>query len=81
MRGPLKILKDTVFVPGLSGKSNVVDLFSRTRERLRHACAVAKEALSWSQKKIKHCFDKRAVEQHFAPGEKVKRLHVLQDRM
>jgi len=62
MRGPLKILKDTFFVPGLSGKSNVVDLFSRTREHLRQACAVAKEVLSWSQKKIKHCFDKRAVE-------------------
>lgn len=62
MRSPLKILKDKFFVSGSSGKSNVVDFISRTREHLRSACAVAKEALSLSQKKMKSCFDKRVVE-------------------
>ncbi len=55
VRGPLKILKDKFFVPGAAGKSNVVDFISRTRERLQSACAVAKEALSLSQKKMKRC--------------------------
>ncbi len=52
-------------------KVNRVDFTSRTHERLQSTCAVAKEALSWPQKKMKRCFEKRAVERHFAPGEKV----------
>ncbi len=45
MQGPLRIIKYFFFVPGLSGKSNVVDFISRTCEHLQSACAVAKEAL------------------------------------
>ncbi len=45
MQGPLRIIKYIFFVPGLSGKSNVVDFISRTCEHLQSACAVAKEAL------------------------------------
>lgn len=37
----------------------------------KNACAVAKEALSLSQKKMKNCFDKRAVVRNFTAGEKV----------
>lgn len=71
VRGPLKILKDKFFTVGSSEKCNVLDFISRTREHLRNACAVAKEELSLSQKKMKHHFNKRAVTQNFMPGEEV----------
>lgn len=35
---------------------------------------MAKEALSLTQEKIKHCFDKKAVVRSFLPGEKVLNL-------
>ncbi len=44
---------------------------SRTRERLRKAGTMAREALSLSQKKMKRCFDQKAVLRNFLPGEKV----------
>lgn len=49
----------------------MLDFISRTREHLQNACAVAKEALSRSQKKMKSCFDTRAVSRNFTVGEKV----------
>ncbi len=52
-------------------KTNVLDLVARTRERLRKACAMAREALSLSQKKMKRCFDQKAVVCNFVPGEQV----------
>lgn len=71
IRGPLKVLKDEFFSAGSSEKSNVLDFYSRTRERLHHACEVAKKALALSQEKMKRCFDKRAVSREFMPNDKV----------
>lgn len=71
VRGPLKVLKDEFFCNASSEKSNVLDFISRTRERLQNACAVAKNALSLSQEKMKSRFDKRAVARNFVAGEKV----------
>ncbi len=49
-------------------KTNVLDLVARTRERLRKACAMAREALSLSQKKMKRCFDQKTVICNFVSG-------------
>ncbi len=51
-------------------KRNVLDLVSRTRERLRKAGTMAREALSLSQKKLKRCFDQKAVLRNFCQGRK-----------
>lgn len=53
VRGPLKMLKEEFLCTDLVAKTNILDFVSRTRERLRDACTVAKEALSVSQKKMK----------------------------
>uniref|UniRef100_A0AAQ4PMW8 Gypsy retrotransposon integrase-like protein 1 n=1 Tax=Gasterosteus aculeatus aculeatus TaxID=481459 RepID=A0AAQ4PMW8_GASAC len=71
VRGPLKMLKEEFLDRGLSAKTNVLELVSRTRERLRDACNTAKEALSLSQKKMKKRFDTKAVVRRFLPGDKV----------
>ncbi len=71
VRGPLKMLKEEFLCSGSPEKTSVFDLVSRTRERLRKACSMAREALSLSQKKMKRCFDQKAVVRNFVPGEKV----------
>jgi len=71
VRGPLKMLKEEFLGNSSSVKTNVLDFVSRTRERLHNACAVAKEALSLSQTKMKKHFDRKAVMRNFLPGEKV----------
>lgn len=71
VRGPLKMLKEEFLCTGLSEKTNILDLVSRTRERLHTACSAAEEALARSQKKMKRCFDRKAVARNFQPGEKV----------
>ncbi|XP_060727503.1 uncharacterized protein LOC132846805 [Tachysurus vachellii] len=71
VRGPLKMLKEEFLCTGPSEKTNVLDIVSRIRERLRTACTAAKEALAWSQKKMKRCFDQKAVARNFLQGEKV----------
>ncbi len=70
-QGPLKTLKEEILCFDSSEKTNVLDLVSRTRERLRKAGTMAREALSLSQKKMKRCFDQKAVLRNFLPGEKV----------
>lgn len=70
IRGALRLLREQ-----LTGDSypcqNVLDYVSSFRERLHHACALAKEALSSSQSKMKAHFDKGAVERSFNPGDSV----------
>jgi len=68
VRGPLKMLKEEFLCSDSSEKANVLDLVSRTRERLRKTCTMAREALSLSQKKMKRCFDQKAVVCNFVPG-------------
>uniref|UniRef100_A0A673AE92 Gypsy retrotransposon integrase-like protein 1 n=1 Tax=Sphaeramia orbicularis TaxID=375764 RepID=A0A673AE92_9TELE len=69
VRGPLKLCEQ------LTGNShpcqNVLDYVSSFRERLHHACALAKEALSSSQSKMKAHFDKTAIECRFNPRDSV----------
>ena len=70
VRGPLKVLKEQ-FLCNFSQQTTVQDLVSRCRERLRHASALAKVALSSSQESMKERFDRKAVEREFEPGERV----------
>ena len=63
VRGPLKVLKEQ-FLCNISQQTTV-------QERLRHASALAKAALSSSQASMKERFDRKAVEREFEPGERV----------
>ena len=70
VRGPLKLLREQL-TGVASPTQNVLDYVSAFRERLHHACEVAKEALSDSQSKMKAHFDKSAIERSFKPGDSV----------
>ena len=70
VRGPLKLLREQL-TGVASPTQNVLDYVSAFRERLHHACGVAKEALSDSQSKMKAHFDKSAIERSFKPGDSV----------
>ena len=70
VRGPLKLLREQL-TGVASPNQNVLDYVSAFRERLHHACEVAKETLAGSQSKMKAHFDKRAIERSFKPGESV----------
>lgn len=65
IRGPLRLLREQLtgeYYP----RQNVLDYVSSFRERLHHACALAKEALSSSKSKMKSHF-----ESSFNPGNSV----------
>ena len=61
VRGRQKVLKEQ-FLCNISQQTTVQDLVSRCTERLRHASALAKVALSSSQESMKERFDRKAVE-------------------
>nr|XP_046272302.1 uncharacterized protein LOC124073826 [Scatophagus argus] len=70
VRGPLKLLREQL-MGVTSPVQNVLDYVSSFRERLHHACEVAKESLSGSQSKMKAHFDKSAVRRSFKPEDPV----------
>ncbi len=64
--------KENESFPDCKNKWVPSSLRSRTRERLRKAGTMAREALSLSQKKMKRCvLIRKAVLRNFLPGEKV----------
>lgn len=68
VRGPLKqwceeLMEDSPL------QLNVLDYVSSFRERLHHACTLAKKALAASQSRIKLHFDQTAVQRCFQPGD------------
>ena len=71
VRGPLKVLKEQFMSIGPSPKTNVLDFVTQCRERLHHACSLAKATLSTSQGKMKRHHDRKAVERSFQPGDQV----------
>uniref|UniRef100_A0AAZ3NMD4 Gypsy retrotransposon integrase-like protein 1 n=1 Tax=Oncorhynchus tshawytscha TaxID=74940 RepID=A0AAZ3NMD4_ONCTS len=72
VRGPIKVLKEQFLSQELcTGDENVLDYVSRFRERLHQACALAKEALSSSQRSMKGHYDKQAVSHPLQPGDQV----------
>lgn len=72
VRGPLKVLKEQLMADDSVGSStNVLDYVSQVRERLHDACAVARENLSSTQKKMKRHFDVKSVFRSFQPGDQV----------
>ena len=70
VRGPLKVLKEQL-MSSSSPRSSLSDFVVQCKERLHHASAVAKEALSSSQERMKCRFDRKAVRRQFQPGDKV----------
>ena len=70
VRGPLRVLKDQL-ISGSASSQNVLTYVSRFRERLHSACALAREALSASQKRMKRHFDEKAVPRSLQTGDQV----------
>uniref|UniRef100_A0A672IAI9 Gypsy retrotransposon integrase-like protein 1 n=1 Tax=Salarias fasciatus TaxID=181472 RepID=A0A672IAI9_SALFA len=68
VRGPLKVLKERMISTDPAPRS-VLDYVSKVRERLHHACALAKEVLSSSQETMKTRYDKTAVPRALQPGD------------
>ena len=54
-----------------AGDENVLDNVSRFHERLHQACALAKEAMSSSQRSMKTHLDKQAVSRPLQPCDQV----------
>lgn len=71
VRGPLKMLKEDLLAADISSKMNVLDYVSKFRERLRHACEMAKESLMKAQVTMKNQFDRKSVSRHFKEGDQV----------
>ena len=71
VRGPLKVLKERFLSARASPQTNVLDFVTQCRERLHHACSLAKEILSSSQGNMKRHYDRKAVERTFQPGDRV----------
>uniref|UniRef100_A0A3Q3RXN3 Integrase catalytic domain-containing protein n=1 Tax=Mastacembelus armatus TaxID=205130 RepID=A0A3Q3RXN3_9TELE len=71
VRGPLRLLRETCLSDKPSLEKNLLDYVSSFRERLHHACDVARESLSKAQSKMKDRYDKRSVTRIFQPGDRV----------
>lgn len=70
VRGPLQVLKEQLVHIEASPQS-VPGYVNQFRERLKQACALAKDALASSQVTMKRHFDKRAIPRSFNTGDKV----------
>mgnify|MGYP001324057531 CR=1 FL=1 len=74
VHGPLKVLYDQFMSAkpgGSDSKQSVLAYVSHFREWLHAACTFAKEALSSSQKRMKHHFDQKAVPRSLKPEDQV----------
>ncbi len=71
VRGPLKMLKEDMLSSETTSKTTVLEYVSTFRERLHHACAMAKESLSKAQVTMKDHFDRKSVSRHFKEGDQV----------
>ena len=69
VRGPLKLLKETWLEDNSS--LNLLDYVSSFNNRLLKATEITKENLKGSQAKMKVCYDKKARQREFKPGDKV----------
>uniref|UniRef100_A0A3B3BUU0 Gypsy retrotransposon integrase-like protein 1 n=1 Tax=Oryzias melastigma TaxID=30732 RepID=A0A3B3BUU0_ORYME len=70
VRGPLKMLKETLISPTKEIKS-VPEYVAKLRARLQQACSLARNNLASSQVRMKRHYDKQAVVKSFECGEKV----------
>ena len=71
VRGPLKFVKDRLFLKEESETPDLLDYISDFRERLFRACEVVREHLKESQSGMKAQFDCKAEAHDFKPGDKV----------
>ncbi len=71
VRGPLKMLKEDMLSSETTSQMTVLEYVSKFRERLHHACAMAKESLLKAQVTMKDQFDRKAVSHHFTEGDQV----------
>ena len=71
VRGPLRVLRDSVLAKPTSPAKGVLSYVSKFRERLHKAREVATAALTQCQGQMKERFDKKAVQREFAVGQKV----------
>jgi hypothetical protein len=68
----MKVLKEQLLSQELcTGDENVLNYVRHFRERLHQACALAKEALSSSQRSMKRHYDNQAVSRPLQPGDQV----------
>lgn len=70
VRGPLCSLREQ-WLSNQSGGKNILDYVSSFRERLHHACEMARESLSSAQSKMKQNLDKKSVIRSFQPSDRV----------
>lgn len=71
VRGPLRLLREKWLSGTTSPSDNILDYVSSFRERLHHACDVARDTLSSAQTKMKVTYDKKSVVRTFQSGERV----------
>ena len=71
VRGSLKFGKERLLGESKPCSSNFLDYVSGFRERLSHACEVAREHLRVPQECIKAHFDQKAKTRIFKPGDSV----------
>ncbi len=61
VRGPLKMLKEVMLSSETTSQMTVLEYVSKFRERLHHACPMAKESLLKAQVTMKDQFNRKAV--------------------
>lgn len=71
VRGPLRLLREKWLADKPGPEVNILDYVSSFRERLHHACELARTSLSEAQIKMKTRFDKKSVARTFQPGDRV----------
>ena len=71
VRGPIRLLREKFLSNKTSSIENMLDYVSSFRERLHHACDLARDSLSTAQSKMKTNFDKKSVARTFTPGDRV----------
>lgn len=68
VRGPLRLLREKFLSNKTSSSENTLDYVSSFRERLHHACDLARDSLSTAQSKMK---THKSVARTFTPGDRV----------
>lgn len=76
VRGPLSLFSEQW--SNHDSNISLLDYVSKFKERLHRACALAKENLESSQRKMKTWYDRKARTRKFKPGDKVLVLFPLQ---
>ncbi|XP_057704204.1 retrovirus-related Pol polyprotein from transposon 412 isoform X2 [Corythoichthys intestinalis] len=71
VRGPLRLLREKWLSDNSNPEQNMLDYVSSFRERLHHACDLARNSMKVAQSNMKIRYDKKAVVRTFQPGDQV----------